>query len=177
MLLPDKLLIAVLSSTPRQKLPILLTTSWSELICGELLSVTGNLKPVPHPRVLLRSCARFSAWGSPDQWLFKGSWVCGKGARTMADCSIDFHARASLSSWNPATLVDAFLHGLAKYIKDELVSHDVPSILDESIQIDHHIQMRETPGVLSLSSNCPVQMTCQQLYIFIRSALLRNLSQ
>lgn len=61
----------------------------------------------------------------------------------MADYSIDFRTRASLSSWNSAALVDTFLHGLAEYIKDELVSHRVASTLDGVIElaiwIDLHV--------------------------------------
>ncbi len=62
----------------------------------------------------------------------------------MADYSIDFRTRARLSHWNSDALVDAFLHGLADYIEDELVSHDVPPTLDrvieQAIRIDPRIQ-------------------------------------
>ncbi len=43
--------------------------------------------------------------------------------QSVLDFSIDFHTNAHLSSWNEGTLRDAFLHGLAEYIKDELVSY------------------------------------------------------
>ena len=64
----------------------------------------------------------------------------------MADYSIDFRTRASQSSWNSSALCEAFLHGLADYIKDELVSHDTPitldGVIDLAIRIDLRIQAR-----------------------------------
>lgn len=69
-----------------------------------------------------------------------------QGRRTVADYSIDFRTLASRSSWNMEALVDAFLHSLADYMKDELVSHEQPSSLDEAIalatRIDQRIQTR-----------------------------------
>ena len=69
-----------------------------------------------------------------------------QGDRTVADYSIEFRTLARRSSWNMAAVVDAFLHSLAEYIKDELVSHDVPSTLDDAIslviRIDRRIQTR-----------------------------------
>lgn len=47
------------------------------------------------------------------------------GNKMVADYSIDFRIKASLSHWNSAALITIFLHGLADYLKDELVSHDV----------------------------------------------------
>lgn len=62
----------------------------------------------------------------------------------VLDYSIDFCARPSQSKWNSSALCDAFLHGLANYIKDELVSHQKPTTLDGVIElatcIDLHIQ-------------------------------------
>ena len=69
-----------------------------------------------------------------------------QGRRTVADYSIDFRTLARRSSWNMAAQVDAFLHSLADYLKDELVSHDEPKTLDEAIglvaRIDRRIQIR-----------------------------------
>lgn len=42
----------------------------------------------------------------------------------------------SMSNWNAAALIDAFLHGLAAYIKDALVAHDVPAFLDGIIELE-----------------------------------------
>ena len=65
----------------------------------------------------------------------------------MADYSIDFHTRASQSSWNSSALCDAFLHSLADYIKNELDSHDTPitldGVIDLAIRIDLRIQTRQ----------------------------------
>lgn len=77
-----------------------------------------------------------------------------QGKRTVADYSIDFRTLASHSLWNTEALVDAFLHSLADYVKDELVSHDPPSTLDEAIalavRIDRRIQThRRERGRLS----------------------------
>lgn len=69
-----------------------------------------------------------------------------QGRRTVADYSIDFRTLARRSSWNMEALVDVFYHSLADYLKDELVSHDPPSTLDEAIalavRIDCRIQTR-----------------------------------
>lgn len=69
-----------------------------------------------------------------------------QGRRTVADYAIDFRTRAMRSSWNMEGLVNIFYHSLADYIKDELVSHDRPSTLDEAIAlaicIDRRIQTR-----------------------------------
>lgn len=69
-----------------------------------------------------------------------------QGNRTVADYSIDFRTLARRSTWNMAAQTDAFLHSLAGYIKDELVSHEPPKTLDEAIalavRIDRRIQTR-----------------------------------
>ena len=69
-----------------------------------------------------------------------------QGRRSVADYSIDFRTLARRSSWNTPSLVDAFFHSLADYMKDELVSHELPSTLDEAIalavRIDRRIQTR-----------------------------------
>ena len=65
-----------------------------------------------------------------------------QGDGTVADYSIDFRTRASQSKWNNSALCDAFLHGLADYIKDELVSHDTPTTLDGVIELATRIDLR-----------------------------------
>lgn len=54
---------------------------------------------------------------------------------------IRFCTKASQSSWNEGALRDAFLHGLADYIKDELVSHTLPAALDEVIALSTNIDL------------------------------------
>ena len=81
-----------------------------------------------------------------------------QGNQSVADFSIDFRTRARQSDWNAAALRDAFLHGLADYIKDELVSYLLPSTFDKlivlTVRLDLRIQDRRrerrqnTPGRL-----------------------------
>lgn len=70
-----------------------------------------------------------------------------QGGRTVADYSIDFRTRARHSSWNGAAQCDAYLLGLESYVKDELVSYELPTTLDELIELttrlDHRIQVRQ----------------------------------
>ncbi|TWW59253.1 Retrotransposon-derived protein PEG10 [Takifugu flavidus] len=69
-----------------------------------------------------------------------------KGSQPVADYAIDFRTRARLSDWNSAAQCDAFLHGLAPYIKDELVFFNLPPSLDGLIELtsrlDRHIHAR-----------------------------------
>lgn len=69
-----------------------------------------------------------------------------QGQRTIADHSINFRTLASCSHWNSEALVDAYLHSLADYMKDELVSHATQANLDNPIvmtaRIDHRFQAR-----------------------------------
>ena len=83
-----------------------------------------------------------------------------QGRRTVADHSIDFRTRAMRTSWNMEALVNVFYHSLADYIKDELVSHDQPTTLDEAIalaiRIDRRIQTRRRErGRPSLPTTSP----------------------
>ncbi|TWW79641.1 Retrotransposon-like protein 1 [Takifugu flavidus] len=65
-----------------------------------------------------------------------------QGNQSVADYSIDFRTKARLSDWNLAALRDAFLHGLAEYIKDELVSYPLPATLDELIELSTRLDLR-----------------------------------
>lgn len=69
-----------------------------------------------------------------------------QGRRNFTDHSIHFRTLAMRTSWNMEALVSVFYHSLADYIKDELVSHDPPTTLDEAIalaiRIDRRIQTR-----------------------------------
>ena len=102
------------------------------------------------------ACASFSAFeeemlkvfdlGSSTTEASQALLTIRQGNRTVADFSIDFRTLASRSSWNSEALVHAFLHSLADYIKDELVSHEQPPTLDDAIalavRIDRRIQTR-----------------------------------
>ncbi|KAF7641874.1 hypothetical protein LDENG_00269710 [Lucifuga dentata] len=65
-----------------------------------------------------------------------------QGDQTVTDYAIDFRIRAQQSDWNMAALCDAFLNGLADYIKDELVSHNLPTTLDGLIELSTRIDLR-----------------------------------
>ena len=56
-----------------------------------------------------------------------------QGSRSVVDYAIDFRIQFRLSEWNQAAQVDAFLLGLADYVRDELVSLDWPSSLEDII--------------------------------------------
>lgn len=62
-----------------------------------------------------------------------------QGNRSVTDYAIDFCTKARQSDWNFAALSDAYLHGLADYIKDELMSHTFPSTLDGCIELTTRI--------------------------------------
>lgn len=65
-----------------------------------------------------------------------------QGSRTVADYAIDFRTQGRRSNWNPAAQCDAFLHGLAPYIKDKLVSFDLPASLDGIIELTSRLYRR-----------------------------------
>lgn len=76
----------------------------------------------------------------------KGLLGLRQGTRTVADYAIDFLNRTLQSEWNQAAQNDAFLLGLADYVKDELVPYGLPSSLDRLIELatrlDRRIQTR-----------------------------------
>ncbi|KAI3363775.1 hypothetical protein L3Q82_001206 [Scortum barcoo] len=69
-----------------------------------------------------------------------------QGNRTVQDYAIEFRTKARLSDWNEPARCDAFLHGLGEYLKDELVSYELPSSFDDLVglttRIDGRIQAR-----------------------------------
>lgn len=69
-----------------------------------------------------------------------------QGNQSVSEYSIEFRTLVRRSDWNMKAVIDAFYHSLADYIKDELVSYDLPSTLDEAIalvtRIDRRIQTR-----------------------------------
>ena len=103
------------------------------------------------------ACASFQAFAAELRKVFgeasRGPDASGgllglnQGSRSVADYSIHFRTRASSSEWNQAAQCDAFLMGLADYIKDELISYDLPTTLDGIIElasrIDRRIQARQ----------------------------------
>lgn len=91
------------------------------------------------------ACSSFSNFAAELQKVFgqdsaghfstQGLLSLRQASRSVADYSIEFRTLASRSSWNPDALRDTFLHGLADYIKDALVSHDLPQTLDGAIEL------------------------------------------
>lgn len=69
-----------------------------------------------------------------------------QGSRSVADYSIDFRTLASRSGFNAPALLQAFLQGLADYMKDELASRELPSGLDDvircAVRVDQRIRAR-----------------------------------
>ncbi|KAG5281322.1 hypothetical protein AALO_G00069940 [Alosa alosa] len=76
-----------------------------------------------------------------------------QGRRSVSEFAIDFQTLATSTSWNAGAIFDTFLNGLSDEIKDELVSHDLPStceeLIDLAIRIDTRLQQR--PGRRSFS--------------------------
>lgn len=76
-----------------------------------------------------------------------------QGRRSVSEFAIDFQTLATSTSWNAGAIFDIFLNGLSDEIKDELVSHDLPStceeLIDLAIRIDTRLQQR--PGRRSFS--------------------------
>lgn len=70
------------------------------------------------------------------------------------DYAIEFCILAADSSWNSSSVCDAFFHGLADSIKDQLISMEIPTDLDScmalAIKIDNRLQerVREVQGCL-----------------------------
>lgn len=44
------------------------------------------------------------------------------------DYAIEFRTLAADSGWNDSALIDAFLHGLAAKVKDQLILLDIPDL-------------------------------------------------
>ena len=103
------------------------------------------------------ACVSFQAFSEELRKVFgpvsRGPDVTGGGLmsqrqrdRTVSDYAIDFRTRARLSNWNTAAQCDAYLNGLAPYVKDELVSFELPCTLDGLIELttrlDRRIQAR-----------------------------------
>ena len=69
-----------------------------------------------------------------------------QGHDTISDFAIDFQTLATDSGWEGRALVDAFLHGLAEPVKDELLTRDLPDDLERiigmAIRVDAHLEDR-----------------------------------
>lgn len=102
------------------------------------------------------ACVSFNAFSAELQKVFgpvsRGPDAAGgllglkQGTRSVVDYAIEFRIQARQSEWNHPAQIDAFLLGLADYIKDELVSYELPRSLDGVIalvtRLDQRIQGR-----------------------------------
>ncbi|KAJ8356437.1 hypothetical protein SKAU_G00192310 [Synaphobranchus kaupii] len=64
----------------------------------------------------------------------------------QADYAIDFRILATTTGWNQKAQYDAFLHGLADDVKDELITRKPPAhlniLIEMAIRIDPHLSTR-----------------------------------
>ena len=65
-----------------------------------------------------------------------------QGHDSMSNYAIDFQTLATDSGWEGRALVDAFLHGLAESVKDELLTRDLPDDLKHIIAMAIHVDAR-----------------------------------
>lgn len=86
-----------------------------------------------------------------------------QGCRSVSDYAIDFQTLATTTAWNADALFDTFLNGLSEDIKDELVSHDLPTTCEALISLAIHIDKRHqerrrgrSPGFFLQPSRFPV---------------------
>ena len=101
------------------------------------------------------ACASFQAFATELRkvfgTIFQGPDSSGgllnlhQGGRSVADYSIDFRTRACQSNWNVEAQCDAYLLDLRSYIKDNLVSYDLPRSLDGLIELTTWLD-RRIPG-------------------------------
>ncbi|TKS65266.1 Retrotransposon-like protein 1 [Collichthys lucidus] len=59
-----------------------------------------------------------------------------------SETSLLSSGRARQSKWNTEAQCDAYLQGLEEYVKDELVSYDLPATLDELIELTRRVDRR-----------------------------------
>ena len=65
-----------------------------------------------------------------------------QGESSVSDYSIDFQTLAINSGLVRSALFDAFLHGLAKRVKDKLLTRDLPEDLDQLISLAIRVDSR-----------------------------------
>ncbi|KAF7644122.1 hypothetical protein LDENG_00227410 [Lucifuga dentata] len=97
------------------------------------------------------TCSSFQAFAAELRKVFgmevssydsaQGLLKMHQGNQTVADFAIDFRIKARRSEWNMAALCDAFLNGLADYIKDKMVSYDLPTTLDSLMELATRINL------------------------------------
>lgn len=86
-----------------------------------------------------RSYARSSCW---ELLVQMPPVICSPYDRGASQWQTSPLTSGRQSDWNTAAFRNAFLHGLADYIKDELVSYPVPSTLDGFIELSTQLDLR-----------------------------------
>ncbi len=101
-------------------------------------------------------CSSFDSFSEELRKVFDRSAQGTEAARALAllrqressvsSYSIEFRTLAASCGWNDKALWDHFLHGLAKHIKDEIYSLELPSsldgLIDLAIRVDNRISLR-----------------------------------
>lgn len=120
------------------------------------------------------ACASFPAFAAELRKVFgpvfRGPDATGgllglrQGSRSATDYALEFRVRARQSEWNSAAQNDAFLLGLSDYLKDELVSYELPSSLDGLIELvtrlDQRIQSRRRERRRGFAGHRPASYPC-----------------
>jgi len=98
------------------------------------------------------ACASFVAFSAEMRKVFGsvrlgpdaagGLLSLSQGSGTVVNYAIDFRTSSRRSSWNEPAQCDAYLRGLADYMRDELVSYDLPASLDGLIELTSRIDRR-----------------------------------
>lgn len=65
-----------------------------------------------------------------------------QGTRSAYDYAIEFRTLAASCGWNECAMFDVFFHGLSETVKDELVSQELPSGLNELMDLAGRVDAR-----------------------------------
>ncbi|RXN14926.1 Pol poly [Labeo rohita] len=65
-----------------------------------------------------------------------------QGKRSAADYAIEFRTLATTCEWNEPALAARFLEGLTEEVREEILSRDVPSSLDQMVELAIHLDKR-----------------------------------
>ncbi|RXN33047.1 Pol poly [Labeo rohita] len=65
-----------------------------------------------------------------------------QGKRSAADYAIEFRTLAATCEWNEPALTARFLEGLMEEVREEILSRDVPSSLDQMVELAIRLDKR-----------------------------------
>ena len=77
-----------------------------------------------------------------------------QGNRSVSAYAVEFRSLATDSGWNDESLFDAFMRGLADYIRDHLTAIEMPKDLDSLIALVN----------VTTASSCERERPKQQVY-------------